>query len=263
MKAATLRHKPSIHRRPAMRKLLLLPLSTVIIWSPSIANAQHRKSSEEAVLRSYTQQLLDAVGSGSKPIWVKLLSPDFLGMDEEGKVRGKDEIIGELQPLPPGLAGQLKVDQFKVVFHGDVAIAAHEDQEQLSYYGQMVHSRYRNVDTWQRGAGGWHLIAQHTTAVLKDPPAMAMQKAEGCEYGGRYRLADGIEATIRCSPTGLVASRAGRPDTSYSMEVPDVFFAPGHPRTRRIFQHSADGRVSGFVDRREGEDIHWTKIAGS
>lgn len=225
--------------------------------------ARPDQGSDTALLRSYTQQLLDAVGTGDKPVWEKLLSPKFIGMDEEGHVRRKSELIGELQPLPPGLAGQLKVDQFDAVFNGDVAISVHEDQEQLSYYGQQVHSRYRNVDTWQRTPAGWRLLGQHTTAVLKDPPALPARWSGKCDYEGRYRLTDAIEVTVHCAPTGLVVSRAGRPDTSYAMEIADVFFSPGHPRTRRIFQRSPDGSISGFVDRREGEDIRWRKIAGS
>jgi hypothetical protein len=38
-----------------------------------------------------------------------------------------------------------------------------------------------------------------------------------------------------------------------------VFFAAGQPRTRRIFVRDAAGRIVGFVDRREGEDVRWTK----
>lgn len=33
-----------------------------------------------------------------------------------------------------------------------------------------------------------------------------------------------------------------------------MFFAPGKPRTRRIFIRDANGAITGFVDRREGID---------
>ena len=46
---------------------------------------------------------------------------------------------------------------------------------------------------------------------------------------------------------------------SVSKRLRDVFFVPGQPRTRRIFTRDAQGRVDGFVDRREGEDIRWTR----
>jgi hypothetical protein len=37
--------------------------------------------------------------------------------------------------------------------------------------------------------------------------------------------------------------------------VRDVLFIPGQPRTRKIFQRDADGKVTGFLDRRGGEDL--------
>jgi hypothetical protein len=44
-------------------------------------------------------------------------------------------------------------------------------------------------------------------------------------------------------------------------ESGDVFFTPGHPRTRRIFLRAADGHVAGFADRREGTDLKWQRAA--
>jgi hypothetical protein len=212
------------------------------------------------VLRIYTQQLLDAIAPGDKAPWEKLLAPTFLRMDEEGKVETKSQLLKELQPLPPGLNGHLRIDTFQVSFDHDLAVVAHEDHEELDYHGQMLRSRFRSFDTWRRASTGWRLVGQHTAAVLKDPPARAVSWRGNCEYAGVFRLTDSIELTIHCTPTGLVASRTGRPDVQYRMEAPDIFFSPGQPRTRRIFRRSGDGMINGFVDRREGEDIHWDKI---
>jgi hypothetical protein len=38
-----------------------------------------------------------------------------------------------------------------------------------------------------------------------------------------------------------------------------VFFVAGQPRTRKIFQRDAAGKITGFVDRREGIDLVWKK----
>jgi hypothetical protein len=68
-----------------------------------------------------------------------------------------------------------------------------------------------------------------------------------------------IKSTIRCTADGLAAERTGRPPAQYLAEVEDVFFVAGQPRTRRIFVRDAGGKVVGFVDRREGEDVRWTR----
>lgn len=231
----------------------------VVVASTSAA-APGPHSQDEQILRAYTQQLLDAVAPGDRAPWERLLSPTFLRMDEEGKVETKSELLQELQPLPSGLSGRLHIDKFRVSFDRDLAIVAHQDQEELDYHGQMLRSRFRSLDTWQRTPAGWRLVGQHAAAILKDPPAMRVPWTDKCEYGGTFRLAASIELTIRCTSVGLLASRSGRPDIQYRMEIPDIFFVPGQPRTRRIFQRESDGKISGFVDRREGEDVRWIKI---
>lgn len=47
----------------------------------------------------------------------------------------------------------------------------------------------------------------------------------------------------------------GESGAKYPPELRDLFFIPGQPRTRRVFTRDAAGRVDGFVDRREGEDV--------
>lgn len=238
----------------------LLRLLALALAGTASAAIGADRSGDEAMLRSYTQQLLDAIAPGDKGPWEKLLAPGYFQMDEEGTLRTKEQLLKELRPLPPGLTGQLRVDEFKVVFDGNVALVAHVDQEQLDYHGQMLRSRFRSFDTWQRGNGGWRLLGQHAAAVLKDPPAVHVPWTDNCAYAGRYRLTAAIEVTIRCTPQGLVAEREGRPPAAYSMEAADVFFLSGQPRTRRIFEHDGGGAVTGFVDRREGEDVRWTKV---
>jgi hypothetical protein len=53
----------------------------------------------------------------------------------------------------------------------------------------------------------------------------------------------------------LLGGRVGRSLTTLQVEVRDVLFVAGQPRTRKIFQRDAKGAVTGFVDRREGEDL--------
>lgn len=45
-----------------------------------------------------------------------------------------------------------------------------------------------------------------------------------------------------------------------AVELPDVLFAPDQLRIRKIFQRDAAGRITGFVDRREGGDLVWRRI---
>ncbi len=155
--------------------------------------------------------------------------------------------------------GRIAIDRFKIETHGDIAVVAYEIQEHLDYHGQILRSRFRINDTWLKTEQGWRLLSEQVAAVLKDPPSVKLTQQQLCEYSGSYSLTAEINTTIRCTPDGLTAERSDRPPAHYLAEVKDVFFVAGQPRTRRIFVRDAAGKVVGFVDRREGEDVRWTR----
>lgn len=214
----------------------------------------------EAVLRAMTQELADAVAPGNVAPWQAYLDAGFIQLDENGTVRTKTELLRELQPLPAGLVGSIAVDRFRAELFGDTVVVAVELQESLDYHGQRLHTRFRSLDTWRRTPDGWRLIGQHTAAVLRDPPAAALSRDALCAYAGTYRLTAAIVTRISCGADGLTAEREGRPAVRYRPELRDLFFAPGQPRSRRVFLRDARGRITGFADRREGEDIVWQRV---
>lgn len=244
-------------------RLYAIVTTLLALASASCARSSARPASAqaaEAELRRNTQSLLDAIAPGDTATWNRLLDSSAILVDENDVVRGKSQMLAVLKPLAPGLTGNLAIDDFKIAIHGDIAVVTHEDKEFLDYHGQVIHSRFRNVDTWLHEAGGWREIGSQTLAVLQDPPRARLDHTTLCGYTGRYALTADIVATIQCAGDSLVMQREGRPDRTYLPEVRDVFFEPGSPRTRRIFQYDAKGRVSGFVDRREARDIAWKRV---
>jgi Domain of unknown function (DUF4440) len=214
---------------------------------------------DEETLRQITQELLDAIAPGHAEVWNRYLDEHVIHVDENGIVRTKAELLKELTPLPTGLKGSVHIDTFKAAIHGDTAVIAHEDQEQLDYFGQQLHSRFRSLDTWQRTNEGWRLVAEQTSAVLKDPPAVSLKQQDLCSYAGTYQLTENVRTVVSCAGDALTFARAERPGAKYLPEVRDVFFAPGQPRSRRIFQRDSQGNIIAFVDRREGEDVRWVR----
>ena len=237
-----------------------LVLSLGFVLACTLAHAAPESAADtERTLKAATQELLDAIAPGQVAVWERWLDPAVIQVDENDVVRGKAEIIKELQPLPKGLVGHLKVAEFRMVLAGDVAVVTHEDDETLDYFGQMLRSRFRMTDTWHRTPQGWRLLGSQVLAVHQDPPAAALDSATLCSYVGRYVLTPEISVTARCDGDKLVFQRAGRPDRVFLPELKDQFFEPGQPRSRRLFQHDAAGAITGFVDRREERDIHWTR----
>jgi hypothetical protein len=216
-------------------------------------------SAAETELRKIVQEMLDAVAPGKVEVWRRYLHERVIRVDENGAVQTKEELLKEFSPLPPGLVGSIAIDTFRIETHGDIAVLAYETQEHLDYHGQILRSRFRISDTWLKTGQAWQLLAEQVAAVLKDPPSIKLTQQQLCEYNGSYALTAEITATLRCTQDGFTSERTGRPPTQYLAEMPDVFFVAGQPRTRRIFVRDAQGKVVGFVDRREGEDVRWTR----
>ena len=250
---------------PPIALLTLCVLLTVI--SSARAAPKHLdppiEDATERELRQNTKALLDAIAPGDVGVWNRLLEDDALQVDENDVVRNKTQVLADLKPLGPGLRGHLDIDDFRVTRRGEVAVVTHEDDEYLDYHGQIVRSRFRMTDTWIHTSKGWRELGSQVLAVLQDPPARALDTAVLCGYEGQYKMTSEIIASIRCERDGLVVEREGRPARHFKAELADVFFEPGEPRTRRIFLRDQLGRITGFVDRREARDIHWTKMTPS
>lgn len=238
----------------------VIAVSCALLMATSLVAAAPNQQKVEAELRRQTQELLDAIAPGKVEVWRKYLHPKMLHVDENNTVRSKEELFKELTPLPAGLEGRIEIASFKVEVHDNVAVATHEDQEHLNYHGQKLASRFRTTDTWLKTRDGWRLIGTQVLAVLKDPPAVVLSDDQLCAYNGTFALTADIIETISCKGGGLAAVRSGRPETIYKAEVADVFFVPGRPRVRRIFRRDESGAITGFADRREGEDVVWRKV---
>jgi hypothetical protein len=247
--------------RYAMTSTPRLTTIVMIVTLASSFAARGATADVEAELRRLTQENLDAIAPGKVEVWRRNLHDKMTHVDENGVVRNKTELLAEFSPLPKGLVGRLNIDKFQVTVDGNVAVATHEDLEHLEYHGQMMVSRWRSTDTWVKTAAGWKLLAEQTLAVLEDPPAIPRTAEQLCAYAGTYQLTPEITDTMKCADGRLTGTRTGRPEVTYQAEVADVFFAPGKPRTRRIFLRDDKGAITGFVDRREGIDIRWTKVA--
>ena len=218
-------------------------------------------ASVEEQLEQMTNELLAAVAPGNAEVWKRYTHDRLIYVSENNLELSKAQLLEELKPLPKGLTGRLKVGpSFRVEEHGNVAVTTYVAEEWLDFYGQVIENEFRMTDTWLKTEAGWKLIATQVLAVLEDPPAIALPKETLCAYNGTYRLTTEITTKIACTEDALSSERTGRKPATFKAEVLDVFFQPGQPRTRRIFLRDEKGKVTAFVDRREGLDVRWVKV---
>jgi uncharacterized membrane protein YphA (DoxX/SURF4 family)/ketosteroid isomerase-like protein len=215
------------------------------------------------LLRAKDQALLDAIAPGDRKLWDEALAPDAVYVDENGTIMDRAEFLKQLEPLPAAASGTLRIVSYSARVLGDLATVVHTDDEQENYHGQVLRARYLMTETWRWESGMWKLHMVHAYAMLKDPPAIAIYAKALQEYEGRYSGGSDLAYLIEWDGKQLVGGRAGRPMTPLLVEVRDVLFVVGQPRTRKIFQRDENGRITGFVDRREGEDLVWRRERSS
>jgi hypothetical protein len=169
--------------------------------------------------------------------------------------------LPQIKPLPAGVSGKITIGQFAVKLFGDTAVVLHVDEEAEDYHGHELHARYMSTATWRYSVQGWKLIGTEVIATLIDPPAIALPPEQLDEYLGTYDLTDAISYTIKREGDHLVGQRTDKPPQSLRVELRDVLFVPGQPRSRKIFLRDARGRIDRIADRRDARDVMWTRRA--
>ncbi|MGC2111995.1 MAG: DUF4440 domain-containing protein [Candidatus Korobacteraceae bacterium] len=234
--------------------IVLALFLAIALQTPADTNAQITDQ-----LRAKDQALLDAIAPGDKQVWGNALAAGAVYVDESGAVMNRSEFLAQLQPLPAGASGALKITNYTAHISEDLATVIHVDDEQENYHGQTLLARYLTTETWRRDGDEWKLYLVHVYAVPKDPPAITLPAKELEQYVGRYSAGTDLVYVIKFDGQRLVGGRQGSSMKPLDVEVRDVLFVPGQPRIRKIFQRDEHGKITGFVDRRESWDLVWKK----
>ena len=212
-------------------------------------------------LKAKTQGLLDAIAPGNKSLWRAALAPNLIYITENNEVLTKDRLIKQIEPLPEGVSGNVKVTDFRMQRHSNTAVTTYIADETENYHAQTLKTKYRTTDTWQRIVGTWRMISSMTLAVLEDPPSITLSGSALQQYVGRYELTLDIHYNVRTENGRLLGQREGGKEVELEAESPDLFFVAGAPRSRKVFYRDSSGKVIGFGDRREGHDVKWKRVA--
>ena len=237
-----------------MRKLICLgALLTFASAVPALAD-------DRALLTQHEQEMADAVAAGDVAVWDKYLDPDVVYAEEDGSHKGKAGMLKEIAPLPKGLSGEIKIDLLSYHEDGDTAVALFRQNEIEHYFGQTIHAKYLTTTVWKQRGRSWKQIAGQVIAERTDPPAIALSAGELKKFAGTYKLKNSEPMYVLTVESGkLMGARNGHKPAEWRAETRDVFFVPGDPRIRKIFQYDANGKVTRLVERRESWDIVWDK----
>jgi Domain of unknown function (DUF4440) len=231
----------------------------VVLAAQAVSPAIEPDEDVPKTLERQTQELLDAITSGSPAVWERLLDPRVSFTTEDGALKSKRDMVGDVRPLPKAISGTIRVTEFKATVHGGVAVTTHVDDEHETFHGHGLHCQYRTTDTWMKTPAGWRLIASQVLALRTDPAATTLTPAQMEELAGSYSLAPDLRYEIRRSGNVLTGQESGRKLDTLLAETRDVLFVPGRPRYRKVFRRDRDGQVVDFAERREAWDLVWVK----
>ena len=236
-----------------------LSLTAMLILSCGLAFAgESRKISEQELVRR-TQELFDAVAGGDRTPWQKYYADDAIYSDEKGRVMDKTALVKDISPLPKGYSGTIHVQNVKSSIVGDVAILSYDADESETVFGQQLHARYRQTDTWLFRGGQWRIIASQAHRYYEDPAVGEIDPKLLDSYVGTYELAPGIRAVVSREGDKLFHERTGRAKVELLPESCGIFFRKG-VEGRILFHVAENGVADTLIDRRNNEDIRWKRV---
>ena len=157
--------------------------------------------------------------------------------------------------------GPLVLRDFTVQHTDNVAVAIFFHDRDTAAYGQTLHQTFRSAETWIKRGTEWKMIASQGQQLMPDPPEITLSPAELDGYAGTYAVGSGFTVRIARAGNALTASINGEKSAPLYATARDVFFTPGAPRVRLIFQRDAKGRITGYLRRRDERDLLFHRIA--
>ena len=234
----------------------------IILLAGGAALALYSLSNEPAITQDElvrrTQELFDSIVPGIQEPFKKYFADDAMFFDEKGRDMDKAALVKDIQPMPKGYSGAIKLVRPKSHIEGNVAILSYDLDETETIFGQNLTARYHETDTWMRRGGKWQIVAGQVLRYYEDPSVGKADASKFPSYVGTYRLGPERTMTITAEGGHLYATRNGRPREELIPEASDIFFRKG-VEGRMLFGHSDDGEVTTLIDRRNNEDVVWTK----
>jgi hypothetical protein len=206
-----------------------------------------------------TQELVDSVAAGDQTPWKKYFADDCIFFDEKGRNMNKAALVADVTPLPAGYSGSIKIGKVQSHIERHIAILSYDEDEKETVFGQEMTARYHETDTWMRRNGQWQIVASQVLRYYEDPAPGKADTAKFAEYAGTYELVPGNTLTISTDGKLLYRQRGDRPKDLLVPEATDIFFRKG-VEGRLLFRRGEGGKVDALIDRRNNEDVVWSRV---
>ena len=151
-----------------MNKIMLCCLAlllTSVGWAQtSNSTNSPKQTAAERYIRDSEAKWAESVATGDSSVVERILADDFIGVDPNGKVYGKVEMIADTKTAPKYFRSN-KLDYVNIRFFGNTAVAQGSEswERQNGTLGQFVW-----MDTWVKRKGKWQIVAAED--LIPPPP---------------------------------------------------------------------------------------------
>jgi len=242
-------------RRTAACLLLTFATAAVV---PALSQAT--PTIDQAELLRRTQQIYDAIPAGNRGPATSYYADDAMVYDEKGRTMDKKALLADLDPMPTGYGGTIKVVNPHTIFAPGVSILAYDCDESETIFGQQLSARYHSVDTWLYRDGKWQIAASQTMRYYEDPAIGTTDPAHLDDFVGVYELSPGNRRTVTRAGNDIFLQSGTGAKVKLLPESGDLFFRAG-VEGRVLFHRNAAGKVDALYDRRNNEDVVWRRIS--
>lgn len=207
-----------------------------------------------------TEELYRTLSLGDQRPWKLYIADDVLFFSEKGYPMNKKALLDDVSPFPAGYSGTIVLTHIHSNIMPGVAIMSYDMNETETIYGQELHARYHETDTWLLRNGKWQIAGGQVLRYYEDPAPGALQPAHLDDYVGTYQIAPGQTIVVTRQGDKLFTQRSETlKRTELVVEATDIFFRPG-VEGRRLFHRNREGKVDSLVDRRNNEDLIWKRV---
>ena len=221
-------------------------------------NSQNAAPITQDELVRREQAMMDAIAAGDQRPWKEYLADDMIYFDEKGRPHDKKSYVHDVQPLPTGYSGTIKVINPKSHIEGNIAIISYDSDETEDIYSNHLKARYHTTNTWMNRNGKWQIVAGQVLRYYEDPAEGKEEPKRWTDCTGTYELAPGVTRVVSVEDGKLMDQRDTRPKTQLFTESGDLFFRKG-VEGRILFHRDDKGKVDQLIDRRNNEDVVWKR----
>src|SRR5438552_13633512 len=232
-----------------------LPLVT-FFFAVTIACATDVPITQDELVRR-RQELYDAIVPGNQAPRKKYFAEDCIFADEKGRIFDKSKLVADINPMPAGYSGTIKIENAQSRIIGNTAVLSYDADETETIFGQKLKARYHVTDTWLQRNENWQIIASQAHRYYEDPAVGKADPKKFADYIGTYELAPGQTRSVTTEGDRLFVERNGKKEQLLP-ETSEIFFRKG-VEGRILFRYAGAGKVDALIDRRNNEDVIWRK----